>query len=72
MENIYQKLREHLDSIPNGFPASKSGIEIEILKSIFTEEEASVFMNLKLNFETADKIFKGLVLKQVTLKKYSR
>ncbi len=56
MKSVYYKLREHLDTMPNGFPASESGVEIEILKKIFTEEEASLFINLKLKLETPQQI----------------
>jgi len=56
MELTYNLLREHLDNMPNGFPSTKSGVEIEILKMIFTEEEASVFMKLKMVFETPQQI----------------
>lgn len=56
METLYKKLREHLDNMPNGFPASESGVEIEILKRIFTEAEASLFMQLKMKYETPQQI----------------
>jgi len=56
MESTYRSLQQHLDSFPNGFPASESGVELEILKRIFTEEEASVFMKLKLVLEPLNKI----------------
>jgi len=56
MSDTYNKLRAFLDSIPNGFPASESGIEIKILKRIFTEEEAELFTKMKLTFETAEQI----------------
>jgi len=56
MSDAYNKLRAFLDSIPNGFPASESGIEIKILKRIFTEEEAELFTKMKLTFETAEQI----------------
>jgi hypothetical protein len=44
-------LRSFLDGIPNGFPESENGIEIKILKRIFTPEEAKLFMKLRLAFE---------------------
>ena len=69
MENIYYKLRDFLNSIPNGFPPSESGTEIEILKMIFTEEEAEMFMKLKLSFETPEKISKRTGLDVEYLKK---
>ena len=42
MSAVYQKLREFLDQFPLGFPASPSGLEIEILKRLFTPEEAEI------------------------------
>lgn len=36
---VYEKLREHLDSLPVGFSKTKSGVEIDILKKIFEPEE---------------------------------
>ena len=38
----YIKLREHLDQFPLGFPKTPTGVEIEILKRLFTEEEAII------------------------------
>lgn len=28
--DAYEKLREHLDGLPGGYPATKSGVEIRI------------------------------------------
>ena len=56
MSDVYNELRSFLDAIPNGFPATKNGIEIRILKKIFNEEEAELFMKLKLAFETPEQI----------------
>ncbi|MCJ7744714.1 MAG: 4Fe-4S binding protein [Actinobacteria bacterium] len=39
-DNAYSRLREFLDQFPLGFPAAPSGVEVEILKRLFTEEEA--------------------------------
>ena len=35
---IYKKLREHLDKLPVGFPETESGIEMRILKHLFTPD----------------------------------
>jgi electron transport complex protein RnfB len=43
---IYKKLREHLDKMPVGFPETESGIEIRILKHLFTPEQAEVALHL--------------------------
>jgi electron transport complex protein RnfB len=52
----YVKLAEVLDSLPNGFPPTESGVEIRLLKKIFTPEQAELFCDLKLTFETAAQI----------------
>lgn len=46
--NIYQNLARHLDNLPGGFPAAQSGVEIRILKRLFTPEEAKFAMHLTL------------------------
>ncbi len=45
-ENVYLKLREFLDQFPLGFPETESGVEIEILKKLFTEKEAETALLL--------------------------
>jgi len=41
-DEIYQKLRKHIDSMPAGYPETESGAEIKILKKFFTPEEAEL------------------------------
>lgn len=55
-EQIYQKLAKVLDTLPNGFPATETGVEIKILKKIFTPKEAEVFCDLRLTYETPQQI----------------
>ncbi len=55
-ENVYQRLAEVLDSLPNGFPKTESGVEIKLLRKIFTPEDAALFCELKLSRETAGEI----------------
>ena len=45
--NVYETLREFLDQFPLGFPKTESKTEIEILKHLFTEEEAALTVSLK-------------------------
>ena len=47
MENVYERLRERLDDMAVGYPATESGVEIRILKKIFTETQAELFVNLR-------------------------
>jgi hypothetical protein len=53
---MYQKLAKVLNTLPNGFPSTDSGIEIYILEKIFTPEEADLFCDLRLTYETAEQI----------------
>ena len=46
----YQRLAERLDQIPNGFPKSKSGIELRLLARLFTPEEAALASTLGLEW----------------------
>jgi electron transport complex protein RnfB len=46
MEEIYEKLRARLDDLANGYPATESRVEIRLLKRLFTEEEAELFLQL--------------------------
>jgi predicted transcriptional regulator len=56
MNTIYSNLRERLDTYSLGFPATQSGVEIDILKKIFNESDAEFFMNLSPRLESADDI----------------
>ena len=51
-DDVYRKLAKVLDTLPNGFPATDSGLEIKIVKKIFTPEEAELFCDLRLSLET--------------------
>jgi Pyruvate/2-oxoacid:ferredoxin oxidoreductase delta subunit len=55
-DDVFERLRMHLDSLPVGFPTTKSGVEIRILKQLFTEEEAELAIQLTVMPETAEQI----------------
>lgn len=40
--DVYEKLRERLDIFPTSFPKTEEGIEIAILKRLFSEKEAEI------------------------------
>ena len=46
MEDIYASLAKHLDNTPGGYPATDSGVELRILKRLFTPEEAELTLSL--------------------------
>lgn len=53
---VYRRLAKVLDTLPNGFAETKSGVEIQILKKIFSPEQADMFCDLRMSFETARQI----------------
>jgi hypothetical protein len=55
-DDVYHRLAGVLDTLPNGFPATESGIEIQLLKKIFRPEDVGLFGDLRLNWETAQQI----------------
>jgi Pyruvate/2-oxoacid:ferredoxin oxidoreductase delta subunit len=52
----YLKLREFLDQFPIGFPQTDSGVEIKILKRLFSPEEAEITIQLSPLPEQASSI----------------
>ncbi len=56
--DIYKKLAKFLDDLPGGFPSTESGVEIRILKKLFTPEEAELATKLSLIPEEAAAIAK--------------
>lgn len=47
-KDVYAKLADHLDDLPGGYPATESGIELKILRHLFTPEEAEMALNLSV------------------------
>lgn len=45
-DETYVKLRELLDNMPGGFPATQSGVEMKILKKLFSPEDAELALGL--------------------------
>jgi ferredoxin len=69
---VYNELREHLDSFPIGFPSTKSGVEMEILRYFFTPEEAKIATHLKFSwskeFESLEEIYERFKDTEVSFK----
>jgi len=55
-EIAYRNLARRLDAIPNGFPATESGVELELLAKLFTPEEAALAAALRLSHEPAETV----------------
>ena len=56
MEDVYKKLAILLDNTPSGFPETESGVELKILKQLFTEQEAELALCLVLMPEPVETI----------------
>ncbi len=52
-KDIYERLAEHLDNLPGGFPRTESGVEMRILRRLFTPEDAKLAVHLTLIPEEA-------------------
>jgi Na+-translocating ferredoxin:NAD+ oxidoreductase subunit B len=57
LDKIYRDLQRHIDRQAVGFPATKSGAEIRILKRVFTPEEARLATHLSYRPRSIDQIF---------------
>jgi len=56
--DIYRELQKHLDKMPIGYPATESGVEIRILKHLFSPEQAELALYLKYQPLPLEKIYR--------------
>ncbi len=70
-DSVYRRLRKHLDRTPVGYPAAKSGVELRVLKGLFTPEEAEVALELSVIPEPLATIHKRL-RKKMTIAELER
>ncbi len=47
MDEVYRRLAAKLDGLPNGYPATETGVELRILERIFRPEDAALALRLK-------------------------
>jgi electron transport complex protein RnfB len=66
-DDVYLKLREFMNTLPVGYPSTPSGVEIRILKKLFSPEEAELTMQLKSEPEEVPAIAAGLGLDEAEL-----
>jgi NAD-dependent dihydropyrimidine dehydrogenase PreA subunit len=57
-DTAYRELQRHLDKLPVGFPQTESGVEIKILKLLFTPEEAKIATKLRFRPETLRSVYR--------------
>lgn len=68
-DQIYIDLQKHLDKQAVGFPATQSGVEIRILKELFTPEQAGLALHLNYQPQSVLNIFNQAKDSGVTLEK---
>ena len=69
-DEIYKKLHKEIDGrMPIDFPAHEAGLEIEILKLLFTPEEATIAIHLSALPEPLDKIHKRVTKSGISISK---
>lgn len=56
MHHMYNELSQHLARHPAGFPTTPGGLEIDILKKLFTKEEAELALHLTPRPQTVEKL----------------
>jgi ferredoxin len=56
MNDVYERLAKHLDTLPAGFPSTETGVELRILKRLFTEQEAAIALGLTMIPEPAQAV----------------
>jgi H+/Na+-translocating ferredoxin:NAD+ oxidoreductase subunit B len=65
--NVYTRLRAFMDTLPAGFPATPSGVEIRILKKLFTPVQAELAMKLGKEAEEVQEIAKRIGMDEAKL-----
>ena len=66
---VYRDLRKHLDKLPIGYPATESGVEIRVLKHLFTLEEARIALQLSMIPEAVGRIHKRVKRERISVEK---
>jgi electron transport complex protein RnfB len=63
-DDLFKKLAEHLDDLPGGYPATESGVELRILRRLFSPEEAELALKTTLIPEEPSRIAKRAKLSE--------
>ena len=56
MNKHYERLASELDRIPNGFPRTRSGVELKLLARLFTPEDAALASTLRMEAKSLGEI----------------
>ena len=58
MGTLYEQLREKLDQLSVGFPQTESGVELRLLKKMFDQEDAELFLEMDMMIQKPSTIAK--------------
>ncbi|VUZ27135.1 Uncharacterised protein [Acetobacterium wieringae] len=56
MKDVFERLREKLDELGAGFPKSSNGWDVGLLKNLYTDEEAELFIQMTDELETPEQV----------------
>jgi electron transport complex protein RnfB len=58
IDSVYRKLQRHLNTLPIGYPETKSGVELRLLKYVFSPEEAEIATKLRFIPDPIEAIYR--------------
>ncbi len=58
--DVYKRLQQHLDKMPVGYPATATGVELRLLKQLFTPEQAQIALAFDYKFRNVEQIHERL------------
>lgn len=59
-DDVFRELQQRLDAYSLGFPATDSGIELDILRHLFSEQNAAMFLTMTRMLETPESVAQRL------------
>ena len=65
--DVYYKLQQEINKMPVPYSETKSGVELRLLKHLFTPAEAEIALNLNIMPETLDRIYKRVQKSGITI-----
>ncbi|TFF90927.1 MAG: 4Fe-4S dicluster domain-containing protein [Promethearchaeota archaeon] len=71
-DDVYRDLQKALNKLPISFPATESGVEIRILKHIFTPEQAFIGSKLSFKLKPLKEVYKSLNEESFSIEKVEK
>ena len=71
-KSVYRELQQSLDKLPISYPATESGVEIRILKRLFSPEKALIASKLEFSPKSLNKIYSELENDDIPLERVEK